>query len=425
MPRKYPAALRRQLIELARSGTKVAQLAATFEMSDATIYNWLKRRGTGAVRCSRSSRIPGMEPRAFAGEPVVSGSSTPTARVGLPPDSMKIAWALAWLSVSRAIGDRLPGGGRIIRLGSVHADLHSLWRRALRGGPGGLGHGPRPDRRRHRREGAALRGDPDRRRQDAPQRRRGADRHRGQDEGRARAVVTLDRDPRIVSGSDYGNPDPEWRRIDWRRHRHSVELPGASVNYVEIGEGEPILFVHGLSGCWQNWLENLPHIGAGRRAIALDLPGFGSSPMPSWEIEMPAYGRLIDDFCERLGLEKVALVGNSMGGFIAVEAVMAAAPGRFERLVLVSAAGILNTWNPEERATARRGPDARAGARRRPLPGLRPGAGGADSARHPRGGDQLSPPPPPLAPGDLRAHRPPATARATAALQPGAGGVPR
>jgi transposase-like protein len=43
MPHKYPAALRHQVIELARSGTKVAQLAATFGISDATIYNWLKQ----------------------------------------------------------------------------------------------------------------------------------------------------------------------------------------------------------------------------------------------------------------------------------------------------------------------------------------------------------------------------------------------
>ena len=55
-----------------------------------------------------------------------------------------------------------------------------------------------------------------------------------------------------VSGSvnfpaiDYGNPDPEWLKIDWREHLRRVELPGAEVNYVEIGEGEPILFVHGI-----------------------------------------------------------------------------------------------------------------------------------------------------------------------------------
>lgn len=142
--------------------------------------------------------------------------------------------------------------------------------------------------------------------------------------------------------SDYGNPDPEpaWMGIDWRRHLHRVRLSGAEVNYAEIGEGEPIVFVHGLAGCWRNWLENLPHFGRNHRAIAVDLPGFGDSPMPDWEISMAAYGRMLNEFCERLGLERVAaLVGNSMGGFVATEAVNAE-PERYERLALVSAAGL-------------------------------------------------------------------------------------
>lgn len=150
----------------------------------------------------------------------------------------------------------------------------------------------------------------------------------------------------IMSGSvdfpasDYGNADPDWLEVDWRQHLHRVELPGAEVNYAEIGEGEPVLFVHGLGGCWRNWLENLTHFGRTHRAIALDLPGFGDSPMPAWQIEMPTYGRLIHDFCEKLGIERVAaLVGNSMGGFVSTEAVIED-PKRFERLVLVSAAGI-------------------------------------------------------------------------------------
>ncbi len=144
----------------------------------------------------------------------------------------------------------------------------------------------------------------------------------------------------VFPASDYGNPDPEWLKIDWREHLHRIELPGAEVNYAEIGEGEPILFVHGIAGCWRNWLENLPHFGRTHRAIALDLPGFGASPMPSWPIDMPAYGHLIHDFCEKLGIDRVAaLVGNSMGGFAATEAAIDQ-PSRFERLVLVSAAGI-------------------------------------------------------------------------------------
>jgi pimeloyl-ACP methyl ester carboxylesterase len=148
----------------------------------------------------------------------------------------------------------------------------------------------------------------------------------------------------------YGNPDPEWLKIDWREHLRRVELPGSTVGYVELGQGEPIVFVHGLSGCWQNWLENIPHFSRRYRCLALDLPGFGSSPMPSWEISMPAYGRLLHDFCERLGIPACAVVANSMGGFIATEAAIAA-PGRFNRLALVSAAGI--TWAEARQEPAR------------------------------------------------------------------------
>jgi pimeloyl-ACP methyl ester carboxylesterase len=155
-----------------------------------------------------------------------------------------------------------------------------------------------------------------------------------------------------ASENDYGNPDPlpEWQRVDWRRHLRRVALPGADVGYVEIGEGEPLLFVHGISGSWQSWLENLSWFARRHRVIAPDLPGFGSSPMPSWPIEMPAYGRLVHDLSEKLGLgPDTTIVGNSLGGFVAAEAVTTA-PDRFRRLVLVSAAGIINTWAPEQRA---------------------------------------------------------------------------
>ena len=43
MPRRYPPEIRRQVVELARSGTKVAQLSTTFGMTEATIYNWLRQ----------------------------------------------------------------------------------------------------------------------------------------------------------------------------------------------------------------------------------------------------------------------------------------------------------------------------------------------------------------------------------------------
>ena len=162
--------------------------------------------------------------------------------------------------------------------------------------------------------------------------------------------------PTPADGPDpYGDDDPEWLRIDWGEHVHRVEIEGAPVTYAEIGSGPPVLFVHGLGGSWQNWLENMPFFAAaGRRAIALDLPGFGSSPMPPWEISVPAYGRLLNGFCAALGLDDVVLVGNSLGGFIAAETAIAM-PAWIDRLVLVSAAGISH-------AEMKRGPVV-AGAR--------------------------------------------------------------
>jgi pimeloyl-ACP methyl ester carboxylesterase len=148
----------------------------------------------------------------------------------------------------------------------------------------------------------------------------------------------------------YGNPDPEWLRIDWRRHLHEIDIVGAEVNYIEMGSGPPLVFVHGLSGAWQNWLENIPHFARTHRVIALDLPGFGASPMPPWQISIPAYGRLLRDFCERLGVDRCSLVGNSMGGFIATELAITE-PERVDDLTLVSAAGI--TWARARREPAR------------------------------------------------------------------------
>jgi pimeloyl-ACP methyl ester carboxylesterase len=140
----------------------------------------------------------------------------------------------------------------------------------------------------------------------------------------------------------YGaTAQPDWRDIDWREHLNQIEIAGRSVNYVDIGSGDgpPVVFVHGLGGAWQNWLENIPRVAQERRALALDLPGFGHSEMPRSQITVTSYGRCVNQFCEELGLGEVVLVGNSMGGFVAAEASIEY-PSRVERLVLVSAAGI-------------------------------------------------------------------------------------
>ncbi len=146
------------------------------------------------------------------------------------------------------------------------------------------------------------------------------------------------------AGSHPGDGGPggrsAWIAVDWREHAGWVEVDGRWANVVELGDGPPILFVHGLSGCWQNWLEQLPAFAERHRVIAVDLPGFGGSQLPAREISIAGYAAFLDRLCERLGVEEpLTVVGNSMGGFVAAELAIAV-PERVERLVLVSAAGI-------------------------------------------------------------------------------------
>jgi pimeloyl-ACP methyl ester carboxylesterase len=157
----------------------------------------------------------------------------------------------------------------------------------------------------------------------------------------------------VRADGGYGVSDePNWRSVDWGAHLHTIDIGGTPVNYVDIGEQgdhRPIVFVHGLSGQWQNWLENIPRFAQDRRVVALDLPGFGRSPMPSEKITIDYYGRVVAELCDRLGLAPAVLVGNSMGGYVSAEAAIDA-PESVERLMLVSAAGISQHVLPVDRA---------------------------------------------------------------------------
>jgi pimeloyl-ACP methyl ester carboxylesterase len=167
------------------------------------------------------------------------------------------------------------------------------------------------------------------------------------------------RDVRVPAGeaAAYGPVGRSaWLDVDWRTHQRWITIDGQPVNTIELGRdplggatpsaaAQPIVFVHGLSGCWANWLEQLPVLARERRVVTLDLPGFGHSPMPSQQISMSGYARLLDRLLGELGIDAAVVVGNSMGGFIAAELAIAF-PQRVERLVLISAAGISTTGHP-------------------------------------------------------------------------------
>ena len=131
----------------------------------------------------------------------------------------------------------------------------------------------------------------------------------------------------------------EWMDVKWQEHLRWVRVQDRWMNIIDMGSGEPVIFIHGLSGCWQNWLEQLPLFARDHRVIAVDLPGFGQSEMPVKEISISCYAEAIDELMEELDIETARIVGNSMGGFIGAELAIQH-PERVERLVLVAAAGL-------------------------------------------------------------------------------------
>ena len=153
----------------------------------------------------------------------------------------------------------------------------------------------------------------------------------------------------------------EWMDIEWQEHLRWVRVQDRWMNIVDIGPTdsaaagpeEPVIFIHGLSGCWQNWLEQIPHFAHDRRVIAVDLPGFGQSEMPAEEISISGYADAVEALMSELDVETAQIVGNSMGGFIGAELAIQY-PQRVERLVLVAAAGLSIESIRTERTTGMR-----------------------------------------------------------------------
>jgi pimeloyl-ACP methyl ester carboxylesterase len=115
------------------------------------------------------------------------------------------------------------------------------------------------------------------------------------------------------------------------------------LNYHREGSGEPLVLIHGIGMRWQYFEPLLPRLTAERDVIAIDLPGFGDSPMPAPGTPPGAesMARLVAEFLDSLGIEKPHVAGNSLGGWIALEL---AKQGRARSATGLSPAGFHNNW---------------------------------------------------------------------------------
>jgi pimeloyl-ACP methyl ester carboxylesterase len=86
--------------------------------------------------------------------------------------------------------------------------------------------------------------------------------------------------------------------------------------YEKAGSGPPLLLIHGLGSCKEVWKPVVPLLAREREVVALDLPGFGSSPPGPRTVE--GLAAAVAEFAADLGLERPHVAGNSMGGGIAL-----------------------------------------------------------------------------------------------------------
>lgn len=99
---------------------------------------------------------------------------------------------------------------------------------------------------------------------------------------------------------------------------HVVQVDGHQIHYLDGGEGETVLLLHGIFAEKEHWVEFARTLTKEYRVVALDIPGFGeSSRREDASYEYPEQVRRLDLLVERLGLGPVHVAGNSMGGTLA------------------------------------------------------------------------------------------------------------
>jgi pimeloyl-ACP methyl ester carboxylesterase len=132
-----------------------------------------------------------------------------------------------------------------------------------------------------------------------------------------------------------------------RRRRHAA----GRLNHLRRGSGPPLLLLHSLGGSIVQWDPVLDRLAAEREVIAVDMPGFGTSPPLPEGIEPTAanLAGAVLDFYESLALEQPGVAGISLGAWVAIEC---GRRGGVKSVVALSPAGFWKEPGPPGRSSA-------------------------------------------------------------------------
>ncbi len=118
-----------------------------------------------------------------------------------------------------------------------------------------------------------------------------------------------------------------------------LDLHGDQVAYLDEGSGEAILLIHGMAGSSQAWRSVIGPLSRKYRVIAPDLLGHGESAKPRGDYSLGAFAVLLRDLLDELGVTRATVVGQSLGGGIAMQ-FSYQHPDYCQRLILISSGGL-------------------------------------------------------------------------------------
>ena len=122
--------------------------------------------------------------------------------------------------------------------------------------------------------------------------------------------------------------------------RRYTAVDGFRIRSLHAGvDGPPVVLLHGLAGSHRWWRYVIPAFARHYRVVVPELVGFGGSRPAPRQPDMREMAHIVSEWLVRNDLDRVDLVGHSMGGEIAIH-LAASEPARIRRLVLVSAAGV-------------------------------------------------------------------------------------
>jgi pyruvate dehydrogenase E2 component (dihydrolipoyllysine-residue acetyltransferase) len=145
----------------------------------------------------------------------------------------------------------------------------------------------------------------------------------------------------FVAGFEVPEPPAEMSMDAEAATPRDLAAAGLRLRYLELGDGDsaPVLLLHGFGADLNAWMFTQSALAEGRRVIALDLPGHGGSAKEVGAGNAETLATAVDGAIAALGLERVHLVGHSMGGAVAASLALRR-PELAATLTLIASAGL-------------------------------------------------------------------------------------